>query len=85
LQPKHWPADLPDPDTAVTVFRAYGSGSHIAVQRFRSRPDKVTGDVWVTCNCGLSTAPVFVDHGNHHAVSDAAAGFADQHIEDTRG
>ncbi|MFD0405579.1 hypothetical protein [Kitasatospora sp. NPDC127116] len=84
VEPKNWPADLSDRDSVTTVFRAYGS-SHIAASRHRSRPDKVTGDSWVTCSCGLSTAPVLTDYSNDRAVWEAAAAFVDQHIEDTRG
>jgi hypothetical protein len=78
-----WPADLPDRATISAVFQAYGP-SHTAILRSRDLSDS-RSDVWVTCSCGLSTAPKRVDRGSFLAAMDEAEVFADRHVEETRG
>ncbi|MEV7770550.1 hypothetical protein [Kitasatospora sp. NPDC086791] len=84
LDRRHWPADLPDLTNIVSVFRAYGSGSHIAVVRGHALPDLTSADYQVTCDCGFSSPRVRAEVSTFKAAVDRVEGLADQHIEQTR-
>ncbi|MEU8920333.1 hypothetical protein AB0D10_05255 [Kitasatospora sp. NPDC048545] len=79
LARQHWPADLSDRDTVVSVFQVYSASGHVAVVRNRN------SEFWFGCNCGASISPVRADNSNHFRdVLDKVEGLADQHIEQTR-